>query len=55
MRIVISVVLAVGSLAVIGCDDKKPDAKPAPTAAATSTSDAKPAPAPAKTAAPGGW
>jgi hypothetical protein len=56
MRIVLSVMLAVCSLAAAGCDDKKPDvAKPAPTAASTSTADAKPAPPPAKTAAPGGW
>jgi|HubBroStandDraft_6_1064221.scaffolds.fasta_scaffold385095_2 hypothetical protein len=54
MRIVVSVVLVLCSLAAAGCDDKKPDGdKPATTAAATST--AKPAPAPAKTAAPGGW
>jgi hypothetical protein len=55
MRIVVCALLAVGSLTVVGCDDKKPAEKPAATAAATATAAAKPAPAPAKTAAPGGW
>jgi hypothetical protein len=55
MRIVVCVLFAACALAVTGCDDKKPDAKPATTAAATAPAPAKTAPAPAKTAAPGGW
>ena len=53
MRIVMFAVLAVGALAVTGCEDKKPDpakSAPAATAAATATATAA-----AKPAAPGGW
>ncbi len=51
MRKVVLAMLAVGVLAALGCEDKKPEAKPAATATAT----AAPAKAaPAKSAAPGG-
>lgn len=53
MRNVVIAMLAVGALAALGCEDKKPDAKPSTAATATAT-PAKAA-APAKTAAPGGW
>ncbi len=51
MRNVVIAMLAVGALTALGCEDKKPDAKPA----AAATASAAPAKAaPAKTAAPGG-
>lgn len=54
MRMVVCGLLLGCALASVGCDDKKPEAKPAPTATAAAAA-AKPAPAPAKTASPGGW
>jgi len=55
MRNVVIAMLAVGALTALGCEDKKPDAKPAATAtgAAATGAPAKTV-APAKTAAPGG-
>jgi hypothetical protein len=55
MRIVVSVLLAACSLAATGCDDKKPEAKPAATAAPPPAPATATAAAPAKTATPGGW
>jgi hypothetical protein len=55
MRNVVIAMLAVGALAALGCEDKKPDAKPSTsTSMPAATATAKPAAAPAKTAAPGG-
>jgi hypothetical protein len=52
MRNVVIAMLAVGALTALGCEDKKPDAKPAATAEATaSAAPAKAAPAKAG----GGW
>ena len=52
MKNVVWVIVAVGALAALGCEDKKPEAKPSTgtTAAATATAHA----APTKPAAPGG-
>ena len=50
MRKFMIAMLAVGALTALGCEDKKPDAKPAAAAPATANATA----APAKTAAPGG-
>jgi hypothetical protein len=53
MSKLVTVVLVMAAFAAVGCDDKKGDAKPATTAAATATGAAHTA-APAKSAAPGG-
>ena len=54
MKTIVAMVLAMGALTALGCDDKKtdakPEAKPAATAAPAHTATA----APAKSAAPGG-
>jgi hypothetical protein len=56
MTKVVMTMLAVGALAALfavgGCDDKKPEAKPAPTATAVAAAPTHAAPA--KSAAPGG-
>ena len=51
MKKVVILMMAVGALAALGCEDKKPDAKPS-TAAPAATGHATAAPA--KSAAPGG-
>ena len=51
MKKVVFLMVAVGALAALGCEDNKSDAKPA-TAAAAATGHATAAPA--KTGAPGG-
>jgi hypothetical protein len=50
MKNVVWVFVALGALAALGCEDKKPETKPSTGATAAATSQ----PAPAKTAAPGG-
>jgi uncharacterized lipoprotein YbaY len=52
MKVLLVSLLAVASLAIVACDDKKPDAPAKP--AATSTGAAANTAAPAKSAAPGG-
>jgi hypothetical protein len=52
MRKVVLAMLAVGVLTAFGCEDKTPEAKPAPTATAAAAAPAHAAPA--KSAAPGG-
>ena len=54
MRKVVIAMLAVGALAALGCDDKKPDAKPGTTAAPAAKPTAAATAAPAKTGSPGG-
>jgi hypothetical protein len=50
MKNVVWAIVAVGALAALGCEDKKPEAKPSTGATPAATATA----APAKTAAPGG-
>jgi hypothetical protein len=58
MKTLTMAMLAAGALAALGCEDKKPEAKPASTPAAAATDSAKPATAPAAAPAKpahGGW
>jgi hypothetical protein len=56
MKMLVMAMLAAGALAALGCEEKKPEAKPVTSApaAVSATSSAAAPPAPAKPAG-GGW
>jgi len=54
MKLFVTAMLAAGALTALGCEDKKPDAKPAASPAAATTDSAAAPAAPAKPAH-GGW
>jgi len=54
MKTIVAVVLAMGAFTALGCDDKKPEAKPEAKTAATAAPGHAATAAPAKSAAPGG-